>query len=91
MWLDGGYLGDTEGYFVPHTFEVTEQLRDRLEHVLAVELRAPERQDRQAQPHRRLPALGPPRPRMEPRRDLAAGAAQRDGAGADLAPAGPVP
>ena len=22
-WLDGGYLGDTEGYFLPHTFEVT--------------------------------------------------------------------
>jgi len=38
VWLDGGYLGDTEGYFVPHTFEVTEQLRDRLEHVLAVEV-----------------------------------------------------
>jgi beta-mannosidase len=44
VWLDGGYLGDTEGYFVPHTFEVTEQLRDRLEHVLAVEVAcAPER------------------------------------------------
>jgi beta-mannosidase len=44
VWLDGGYLGDTEGYFVPHTFEVTEQLRDRLEHVLAVEVTcAPER------------------------------------------------
>jgi beta-mannosidase len=38
VWLDGGYLGDTEGYFVPHTFEVTEPLRDRLEHVLAVEV-----------------------------------------------------
>jgi beta-mannosidase len=44
VWLDGGYLGDTEGYFVPHTFEVTEQLRDRREHVLAVEVTcAPER------------------------------------------------
>ncbi len=38
VWLDGGYLGDTEGYFVPHTFEVTEALRDRAEHALAVEV-----------------------------------------------------
>jgi beta-mannosidase len=38
VWLDGGYLGDTEGYFVPHTFEVTDALRDRAEHVLAVEV-----------------------------------------------------
>jgi beta-mannosidase len=38
VWLDGGYLGDTEGYFVPHTFEVTDALRDRGEHALAVEL-----------------------------------------------------
>ena len=37
VWLDGGYLGDTEGYFLPHTFEVTDQLRGRAEHVLAVE------------------------------------------------------
>jgi beta-mannosidase len=44
VWLDGGYLGDTEGYFVPHTFEVTEQLRHRVEHALAVEVTcAPER------------------------------------------------
>ena len=27
VWLDGAYLGDTEGYFVPHTVEVTEALR----------------------------------------------------------------
>src|SRR5438105_10595483 len=24
VWLDGAYLGDTEGYFMPHTFDVTE-------------------------------------------------------------------
>ena len=24
VWLDGDYLGDTEGYFVPHRFEVTD-------------------------------------------------------------------
>jgi beta-mannosidase len=37
VWLDGGYLGNTEGYFVPHAFEITGHLRDRGEHVLAVE------------------------------------------------------
>ena len=25
VWLDGAYLGDTEGYFFPHQFEVTER------------------------------------------------------------------
>lgn len=38
VWLDGGYLGDTEGYFFPHTFEVTDALRDRSQHALAVEV-----------------------------------------------------
>src|SRR3546814_13802580 len=38
VWLDGAYLGDTEGYFAPHTFEVTEPLRERGEHHLAVEV-----------------------------------------------------
>ncbi|MEO7572824.1 MAG: hypothetical protein ABIX10_10335, partial [Acidimicrobiales bacterium] len=38
VWLDGGYLGDTEGYFAPHTFEVTDALRQRGEHHLAVEV-----------------------------------------------------
>lgn len=37
-WLDGSYLGDTEGYFVPHTFEVTDALRARGEHLLGVEV-----------------------------------------------------
>jgi len=26
VWLDGSYLGTTEGYFFPHTFEVTDSL-----------------------------------------------------------------
>src|SRR5690606_1045187 len=44
VWLDGAYLGDTEGYFVPHSFEVTAPLRDGAEHALAVEVAcAPER------------------------------------------------
>jgi beta-mannosidase len=37
VWLDGTYVGDTEGYFFPHAFEVTEALAARSEHVLAVE------------------------------------------------------
>jgi len=48
LWLDGSYLGDTEGYFFPHTFEVTEQLRDRSEHVLATELTCSPQRDRKA-------------------------------------------
>ncbi|MDQ1397107.1 MAG: beta-mannosidase [Acidimicrobiaceae bacterium] len=38
VWLDGSYLGDTEGYFFPHTFEVTAPLQARDEHVVAVEV-----------------------------------------------------
>lgn len=42
VWLDGSYLGDTEGYFFPHLFEVTAALRQRREHVLAVEVACPQ-------------------------------------------------
>jgi hypothetical protein len=38
VWLDGGYLGDTDGAFARHTFEVTEQLRSAREHVVAVDV-----------------------------------------------------
>ncbi|MDQ1437203.1 MAG: beta-mannosidase [Acidimicrobiaceae bacterium] len=43
VWLDGSYVGDTEGYFFPHAFEVTQALsspsgRSDGEHVLAVEV-----------------------------------------------------
>ena len=38
VWLDGGYVGDTEGYFFPQTYEVTEALASRSEHVLGVEV-----------------------------------------------------
>ncbi|HUF32306.1 MAG TPA: hypothetical protein VMN58_03740 [Acidimicrobiales bacterium] len=38
VWLDGAYLGDTEGYFVRHTFEVTRALRTQTDHTLAVEV-----------------------------------------------------
>src|SRR6476660_225888 len=32
------YAGNTEGYFFPHTFEVTEAIAARREHVLAVDV-----------------------------------------------------
>lgn len=38
VWLDGAYLGDPEGYFMPHTFDVTALSRIGDEHVLAVEV-----------------------------------------------------
>ncbi|MFQ3316143.1 MAG: beta-mannosidase [Candidatus Poriferisodalaceae bacterium] len=37
IWLDGSYLGDTEGYFAPHVFDISEHLAARDSHVLAVE------------------------------------------------------
>jgi beta-mannosidase len=48
VWLDGVYLGVTEGYFFPHAFEVTAGLRDRSEHVLAVEVACDRQTDRTA-------------------------------------------
>ncbi|RMH74465.1 MAG: hypothetical protein D6683_12695, partial [Actinomyces sp.] len=42
VWLDGAYLGDTDGYFVPHVFEVTDLLAARRDHLLAVEVSCPE-------------------------------------------------
>ncbi len=48
VWLDGGYVGDTEGYFFPHTFEVTEALADRTEHQLGVEVTCSTPRDRTA-------------------------------------------
>jgi beta-mannosidase len=48
VWLDGGYLGDTEGYFFPHSFEVTDALRARSEHSLAVEVTCAPQDDKTA-------------------------------------------
>jgi beta-mannosidase len=48
VWLDGTYLGDTEGYFVPHAFEVTDALAARHEHQLAVEVSCAPQTDRRA-------------------------------------------
>ncbi len=42
VWLDGSYVGDTIGYFVPHRFEITDACRLRTEHSLAVEVSCPD-------------------------------------------------
>ena len=36
-WLDGAYLGHTDGYFAAHEMEITEQVASGRDHVLAVE------------------------------------------------------
>lgn len=41
VWLDGAYLGDPEGYFAPHAFDVTDLARLGEDHVLAVEVACP--------------------------------------------------
>jgi beta-mannosidase len=44
VWLDGAYLGDPEGYFFPHSFDITDLARLATEHVLAIEVScAPQR------------------------------------------------
>src|SRR5579871_1736876 len=48
VWLDGSYVGATEGYFFPHTFEVTDALAARGDHVLAVEVGCARQDDRTA-------------------------------------------
>lgn len=45
-WLDDAYLGDRHGYFLPHEVEATEPLRERDDHVLAVEVECPAQTDR---------------------------------------------
>ncbi|MGH9283069.1 MAG: glycosyl hydrolase 2 galactose-binding domain-containing protein, partial [Acidimicrobiales bacterium] len=45
VWLDGAYLGATEGYFAPHTFEITEALAAAGDHVLAIEVACPPERD----------------------------------------------
>lgn len=46
VWLDGRYLGNTEGYFFPHQFEVTDLVEAGSEHLLAVEVACPPQSDR---------------------------------------------
>lgn len=42
-WLNGSYLGDMEGYFMAHQFDVTEAMAGRRENLLALELSCPTR------------------------------------------------
>jgi beta-mannosidase len=37
VWLDGAYLGDTEGYFVQHVFDITDRQLASTDHLLAIE------------------------------------------------------
>lgn len=48
VWLDGAYLGPTEGYFSPHTFEIGRADPARREHLLAIEVACPREPDRSA-------------------------------------------
>lgn len=48
VFVDGSYLTDTEGYFVPHAAEITGACRDRTEHLLAVEVACERPQDLRA-------------------------------------------
>jgi beta-mannosidase len=38
VWLDGSYVTGSQGYFAPNQVEVTEALRERADHVLAIEV-----------------------------------------------------
>ncbi|MCU1430595.1 MAG: putative glycosidase [Actinomycetia bacterium] len=48
VWLDGAYIGATEGYFAPHAFDVSEQLERDETHTLAIEVACPPQRDRTA-------------------------------------------
>ncbi len=48
VWVDGGYLGDTVGYFAPHRFEITDEVRTRSDHMVAVDVSCPPGGGRQA-------------------------------------------
>jgi len=40
VWLDGAYLGPTDGWFTPHEFDITDQIRSSPDstHILSVEV-----------------------------------------------------
>jgi beta-mannosidase len=48
VWLDGEYVGTTEGSFFGHAFDVTAALRARTDHLLAIEVGCPPQRDRGA-------------------------------------------
>ncbi len=48
VWFDAEYLAATEGYFFPHTLEVSNPLRARADHTVAIEVGCPPQTDRTA-------------------------------------------
>ena len=48
LWLDGAYLGDPEGYFFPHAYDITDLSRLGRDHVLAVEVTCSAQRDKSA-------------------------------------------
>ena len=92
VWLDGGYLGDTEGAFAPHRFEVTASVHDRREHVLGVEVTSPPVGDprRQARSARHLARRPLRHPGLEPRRAVGARAPPTHRPGGDHRTSGAV-
>lgn len=48
VWLDGAYLGDPEGYFVPHAYDITDLARLDTDHVLAIGVTCSPQKDRRA-------------------------------------------
>lgn len=48
VWLDGGYVGDPEGYFFPHKYEITEALAARTDHLLGIEVTCSAQRDPKA-------------------------------------------
>jgi beta-mannosidase len=48
VWLDGAYLGDPEGYFFSHSFDITDLSRLADEHLLAIEVSCSPQRNRTA-------------------------------------------
>ncbi len=48
VWLDGAYLGDPEGYFLPHAYDITALSDLDTEHVLAVGVTCSPQRDKAA-------------------------------------------
>lgn len=48
VWMDGAYLGDPEGYFFPHSYDITSLAGLGREHVLAVEVSCAPQRDKRA-------------------------------------------
>ena len=84
VWLDGAYLGDPEGYFFPHRFDITSLARvvGRPRAGGRGDVLAAARPEREAQHHRRAAGRRVVRSHVEPRRPVAAGRHRRHRAGA---------